>query len=130
MAIGIAASRWAPAALSLLRLITGLLFLQHGLTKYVGFPAPTPPTFHMMSLLGVAGAIEIVAGALVAVGLFTRLAAFVASGEMAFAYFMSHFPRGFFPQANGGDLAVLLCFVFLYLAAAGPGPWSLDGGRR
>ena len=82
-----------------------------------------------MGILGLAGAIEIVAGALVAIGLFTRAAAFIASGEMAFAYFMSHFPKSFFPLVNGGDAAVLYCFIFLFFALEGGGPWGIDGMR-
>ncbi len=120
---------WSPRVLSVLRLIAGLMFMQHGLTKYFGFPAPTPATFQMYSLLGAAGALEVVGGALIAMGLFTRAAAFVCSGQMAVAYFMSHAPRGFFPQPNGGELAILYCFVFLYIALQGGGPWSLDAAR-
>ena len=121
---------WSPRLLSLLRMIAGLMFMQHGLSKYFGFPAPSPATFQMVSLLGLAGMIEIVAGALIAVGLFTRVAAFLSSGQMAIGYFMSHAPRGFFPQANGGELAIFYCFVFLYIALEGGGPWSLDAVLR
>ena len=120
---------WSPRLLSILRIIVGLLFLQHGLSKYFGFPAPSPATFQAMSLLGVAGVIEIVASVLVAIGLFTRAAAFIASGEMAFAYFMVHFPKSFFPLVNGGDGAVLFCFIFLFFALEGGGPWGIDGMR-
>src|SRR6185312_7976009 len=98
---------WSPRVYSILRIMVGLLFLQHGLSKYFGFPAPPPASFHVMGILGLAGAIEIVSGVLVTIGLFTRIAAFIASGEMAFAYFISHFPRSFFPQLNQGDAAVL-----------------------
>jgi putative oxidoreductase len=120
---------WSPRLLSVLRIIVGLLFLEHGLSKYFGFPAPSPATFQVMGLLGVAGAIEVVSGALVAIGLFTRVAAFIASGEMAFAYFISHFPRNFFPMNNGGDAAILYCFIFLFFALEGGGPWGIDGMR-
>ena len=120
---------WSPRVLSLIRLIVGLMFMQHGLTKYFGFPAPSPPGFHAMSLLGAAGVIEIVAGALVPVGLFTRIAAFLASGEMAIGYFMFHAPKSFFPQVNGGEAAIFYCFFFLYFALDGAGPWSIDGMR-
>ena len=120
---------WSPRLLSVLRIIVGLMFMQHGLSKYFGFPAASPASFHAMSLLGAAGLIEIVAGALVAVGLFARVAAFLASGQMAIGYFMSHAPRGFFPQANGGEQAIFYCFVFLYIALEGPGPWSIDALR-
>jgi putative oxidoreductase len=106
------------------------LFLQHGLSKYTGFPAPSPASFQVVGILGVAGAIEIIAGVMVAAGLFTRAAAFIASGEMAFAYFMVHFPKSFFPLVNGGDGAVLFCFVFLFLALEGGGPWSIDAMMR
>ena len=120
---------WSPRVLSILRIVVGLLFMEHGLSKHFGFPAPAPAAFQMFGVLGLAGAIEIVAGFLVAIGLFTRAAAFIASGEMAFAYFMIHFPRSFFPLVNGGDGAVLFCFIFLFLALEGGGPWSLDAAR-
>jgi putative oxidoreductase len=122
-------AEWSPRLLSVIRIIAGLMFMQHGLSKYFGFPAPFPVAVQAASLLGVAGVIEIVAGALIAVGLFARLAAFIASGEMAVAYFMFHFPKGFFPLANGGELAIFYCFFFLYIALHGPGPWSIDGAR-
>jgi putative oxidoreductase len=120
---------WSPRLLSVLRIIVALLFLEHGLSKYFGFPAPSPASFHVMGLLGLAGAIEVVASIFVAIGLFTRTAAFIASGEMAFAYFMVHFPKSFFPILNLGDAAVLFCFVFLFIALEGPGPWSIDAMR-
>lgn len=120
---------WSPRLLSILRIVAGLLFVEHGLSKYFGFPAPFPVPVHIMGLLGLAGLIEIVCGALVAIGLFTRAAAFIASGEMACAYFMSHFPKSFFPLVNGGDAAVLYCFIFLFLALEGGGAWSLDALR-
>jgi putative oxidoreductase len=118
---------WSDRALSVLRIITALLFLQHGLAKHFGFPhVASFDNLQVFSLLGLAGAIEIVGSVLVLVGLFTRPAAFIVSGEMAVAYFMSHAPRGFFPILNGGELAVLFCFVFLFFAIAGGGAWSLD----
>jgi putative oxidoreductase len=120
---------WSPRMLSVLRIIVGLLFLEHGLSKYFGFPGPSPATFQVFGLLGLAGAIETVAGVLVTVGLFTRIAAFIASGEMAFAYFISHFPRNFFPMLNQGDAAILYCFIFLFFALEGGGPWGIDAVR-
>ena len=122
-------AEWSPRLLSVIRIIAGLMFMQHGLAKYFGFPAPFPVAVQAASMLGVAGVIEIVGGALIAAGLFARLAAFIASGEMAIAYFMFHFPKGFFPLANGGELAIFYCFFFLYIALQGPGPWSIDGAR-
>jgi putative oxidoreductase len=112
-------------ALSVVRIIVGLLFLEHGTSKYLGFPAAQriPET---MSMSGVGGLLELIGGALIVLGLFTRPVAFLLSGEMAVAYFYAHFPRNFFPLINGGDAAILYCFVFLYLVFAGPGPWSVD----
>jgi putative oxidoreductase len=120
---------WTPRLLAVLRVVAALLFLQHGLTKFFGWPGPQSPNFHLFSLSGLGGAIEIVGGVLVALGLFTRPAAFIMSGEMAVAYFMSHQPRGLFPIENRGEGAILYCFIFLYLAIAGPGAWSLDRRR-
>jgi putative oxidoreductase len=120
---------WSPRLLSVLRIVVALLFLEHGLSKYVGFPAPSPASFQVFGILGLAGAIEVAAGVLVAIGLFTRVAAFIASGEMAFAYFMAHFPKSFFPMINGGDAAVLFCFLFLFFAFEGGGAWSIDAAR-
>ena len=119
---------WAPNVLSVLRIIAGLLYLSHGTSKLLAFPSTgfTPP---LMSLLGLAGTIEIVGGVLIVIGLFTRPAAFIVSGELAFAYFMGHAPHGFFPILNHGEPAILLCFIFLYIVFAGPGPWSLDSMR-
>ena len=125
------ATAWAPRLLSVLRIVSGLLFLQHGTAKYLKIPAlPAFAKVDPTSLSGVAGMFELAGGVLLILGLFTRCAAFVLSGLMAFAYFLAHAPRGFFPIANAGELAVLYCFVFLYIAAAGPGPWSLDAARR
>src|SRR5205085_4413873 len=122
---------WEPRMLSILRIMTGLLFLQHGLQKIFAFPPPTTPrAFELFTLVpGLAGVLELVGGILIILGLFTRPVAFILAGEMAFAYFMSHAPRGFFPIGNGGnagELAILYCFVFLYLWLAGRGAWSLD----
>jgi len=115
-----------PHVLSILRIMAGLLFMQHGLVKLFAFPMPFPNPPAMYSLIWYAGAIEIVGGALLVLGLLTRLVAFIVAGEMAFAYFMGHSSRSFYPIQNGGNLAVLYCFVFFYLVFSGPGPWSLD----
>ena len=113
--------------LSILRIVVALLFFEHGSSRMLGFPsAAVEPLF---TLHWFAGAIEFTGGALLALGLFSRTAAFVMSGEMAFAYFLSHAPAGFFPILNRGDGAILYCFVFLYIAFAGAGPWSLDAVR-
>jgi len=125
-------SRFTGPAHALLRIMAGLLFLQHGMQKFLSFP---PGEHAGMGLAldnpgAFAGIIELVCGLLIAIGLFTRPAAFLASGTMAAAYFLAHAPQNFFPVNNGGDAAILYCFVFLYLAAAGAGPWSLDGRRR
>src|SRR5579863_8952891 len=119
---------WEPRMLSILRVMTGLLFLEHGLAKIFGFPAlPNHAPYQLFSLVpGLAGVMEMVGGALIALGLFTRPVAFILSGEMALAYFMSHAPRSFFPLINGGDGAILYCFIFLYLFVAGADIWSLD----
>ena len=122
-------TRWQPYLLALLRIVVGLLFLEHATQKFFGFPVAFPMSGPLPPLLMAAGAIELVAGLLITVGLFTRLAAFVASGEMAVAYFIGHFPKGFWPAQNMGEGAILYCLVFLYLAAAGPGAWSIDGAR-
>ena len=121
-------SRWQPQLLAILRIVVGLLFLEHATQKFFGFPAPFP-VHPLPPMLIAAGAIELVAGILIAIGLFTRLAAFIASGEMAVAYFIGHFPKGFWPAQNMGEGAILYCFVFLYLAAAGAGAWSVDNAR-
>ncbi|MGH8822813.1 MAG: DoxX family protein [Rhodoferax sp.] len=121
---------WRPRALSVLRIVTGFLYIQHGTGKMFGFPVPQHGPFDLFSLLGVAGTLEVVGGTLILVGLFTRPVAFLLSGEMAFAYFIAHAPRSFWPMLNGGELAVMWCFLFLYLAFAGGGPWSIDNLRR
>jgi putative oxidoreductase len=125
MTIETLATRLAPHALSFIRILVGLLFLEHGTSKLLGFPqASATPV--LLSLGWIAGALELVGGVLVTLGLFTRTAAFIISGEMAVAYFMSHAPHSFYPIINRGDSAVLYCLVFLYLAFAGAGPVSLD----
>lgn len=123
---------WEPRFLSILRIVSGLIFLAHGTQKFLSFPGgeragtglalDNPGAF--------AGLIELVTGLLITLGLFTRPAAFLASGTMAVAYWMAHAPQNFFPVNNGGDAAILYCFVFLYLVFAGPGPWSLDALRH
>jgi putative oxidoreductase len=120
--------KYQPQILALLRIVAGLLFLEHGLSKFFAFPVPFP-VHPLPPLLVAAGAIELSAGLLVTVGLFTRLAAFIASGEMAAAYWMQHFPKSPWPVANMGEGAILFCFIFLYIAAAGPGAWSVDAMR-
>jgi putative oxidoreductase len=117
----------APYVLSVLRIIAGFLFLQHGTQKLFGFPAPPPggrPP--VASLYGVAALVEFIGGILIMIGLLTRPAAFLLSGEMAVAYFKAHAPQGFWPTKNQGEIAVLYCFLFFYFVFAGPGPWSLD----
>ena len=122
---------WQPRLLSVLRFMSGLLFLQHGTAKLFTFPHVAMfDNMQIMSLMGAAGLLEFAGGILLVLGLFTRPAAFILAGEMAVAYFMAHAPRGFFPILNQGELAVLYCFVFLFLAAAGGGPWSVDAMRK
>lgn len=119
---------WSPRMLSVLRIVAALIFMAHGTQKLLGFPASdfSPAAF---SLPWIAGVLELFGGALLVVGLFTRPVAFVLSGLMACAYWMAHAPQNFFPTVNGGDAAILYCFVFLYIVFAGPGPWSLDARR-
>jgi putative oxidoreductase len=117
---------FAPQLLSLLRFMSGLLVLQHGTAKYLNLPAGPMNNASPMTMSGAAGLIELIGGVLLVIGLFTRPAAFILSGMTAVAYFYAHAPRGFFPILNAGELAALYCFVFLYLAAAGAGPLSLD----
>lgn len=121
-------SKYQPQLLSVLRIVAGLLFIEHGLQKVVGIPPMTmaiPPD--AATIIMVAGWMELIGGALIILGLFSRIVAFICSGEMAVAYWMVHFAKGGpFPAVNGGDAAILFCFVFLYLAAAGPGPWAVN----
>jgi putative oxidoreductase len=130
--MAVSLTRWAPTLLSVLRIVAAFLFIAHGTQKLLGFPAPPPGPIELMSRPGIAGLLEIVGGALLMVGLFTRPVAFVLAGEMAFAYFLAHAGQNFWPLLNRGELAVLYCFLFLYFAAAGGGPLSLDAlrGRR
>lgn len=121
--------RYSPYLYALLRIVAGLLFAQHGLQKLFGWLG-AKGAVELMSLMGAAGIIEVVGGMLIAIGLFTSPVAFIASGEMAFAYFMAHAPQGLWPIMNGGELAVLYCFIFLYFAAVGSGRWSVDSLRK
>lgn len=122
---------WAPRVLSLLRIIAALLFMEHGLMKLLHFPAPQPGAPDPLPTMLLAAAwIEVVGGGLLTLGLFTRAAAFVCSGQMAVAYFTAHASQGFWPALNGGEPAILYCFVFFYLIFAGGGAWSLDATRR
>ena len=119
-----------PAVLSIFRVVTGLLMFQFGVAKLLKFPdVPMFAKVEPLSLFGVAGMFELVFGGLLILGLFSRLAAFILCGEMAFAYFIEHFPRGFIPLLNGGNIAIMFCFSCLYFACAGGGPWSLDALR-
>ena len=121
---------WSPMLLSVLRIVTAFMFIQHGSAKL--FHIPQVPMFEgvqLMSLIGFAGVLEVVGGLLLLIGLFTRPVAFLLSGEMAVAYFIAHSPHSFLPILNGGEMAVEWCFVFLYIWAAGPGAWSVDGWR-
>ena len=123
-------SVWEPRVLSILRIVTGLCFLAHGTQKVLGFPAGGHPGVSFTSLAGVSGLFELVGGALLVLGLFTRPVAFILSGMMAYAYWFVHYPQGPYPVNNGGDGAILYCFIFLYLVFAGPGPLSLDARLR
>jgi putative oxidoreductase len=120
---------WTPRLLSVLRIVAALCFLQHGLTKFLGFPGKAPASLSLFPELP-AGLIELVGSLFLLVGFYSRAAAFIMSGEMAFAYFYAHQPRSLFPYNNGGELAVMFCFVFLYIAVAGGGPWSMDARGR
>lgn len=122
-------TRLAPHVLSLLRIAAALLLLQHGTTKVLGFPATQMSGISLTALPGIAGIIELVGGALLLIGLFSRPVAFILSGMTAVAYFLVHAPQSFFPILNGGELAALYSFVFFYLTFAGPGPWSVDALR-
>ena len=121
---------WSGRLLSVLRIVAAILFLCHGSQKLFGWPAPAHGELVAFSLTWFAGILEFFGGLLLLLGLFTRPVAFVLSGQMAVAYFKAHAPGGFWPLNNGGELAVLYCFTFLYFAAAGGGPWSLDAKRR
>jgi len=121
----------APRALSLLRIIMGLMIIQHGMAKIIGFPVVASlANLNPLSLIGAAGFIELIGGALLILGLLTRPVAFIISGEMAFAYFMAHEPKSFYPLLNGGTLAIMFCFTCLYLSTAGAGPWSVDAAMK
>jgi len=122
--------RYGPQALSLLRIVAALIFLLHGSSKILGFPATEMGAPPVGSLFWVGGLLELVGGLLLLIGLFSRPVAFVLSGEMAVAYWMVHAPQSTFPMINGGDAAILYCFVFLLIAAGGPGPWSVDASMR
>jgi putative oxidoreductase len=123
-------SRWQPQLQALLRIIAALLYLEHGTAKLLHFPIPQPGVPDPLPTILVAAAvIELVAGTLITIGLFTRLAAFIAAGEMAVAYWMAHGSKSFWPVVNMGEAAILYCFIFLFIAAAGPGAWSIDGAR-
>ena len=117
---------WSPRVLSIARIVIGLIFMEHGTQKWLNFPPLGKPAPEFLSMSGFGGILELVGGALLVLGLFTRPVAFLLSGEMAIAYWSSHAPRGFFPVLNGGDAAILYCFIFLYLAFAVGGAWSLD----
>jgi putative oxidoreductase len=119
-------SRYWPETLSIVRVVVGLLFFEHGSAHLLGFPTPPSPAPAIMTLLWIQGVIELIGGLLLAIGLFTRPVAFILAGDMAVAYFMAHAPRSFFPLLNGGDDAILYCFIFLLFFVAGPGRWSID----
>ena len=123
-------NQFQPQMLSIFRIMFGLLILQHGFSKWFGFPVPGPAGLQLMTMVGIAGVIELVAGALVTVGLFTRYAAFFIAGHTAVGYWMVHFPRGWTPIGNGGSLITAYCFAMLLLIFYGAGPWSLDAMLR
>lgn len=130
--------RWAPQMLSIFRIMAGLLYLQHGTIKWLGIPPGSPMSGSgtLATMSGVGGVVELICGILLVIGLFSRPAAFIAAGETAVIYFYAHYPlfnpgaKSFFPLLNGGELAALFCFSFLYILFAGPGPWSLDAKMR
>ena len=131
MSQSLSSTRFTPHAIAALRVVAGLLFVSHGLVKLIGFPAGADPGIQpLLSLFGVGAVIELVTGLLIVGGLFTRIAAFVAAGEMAVAYFMFHAPSNFYPVLNGGEGAILFTFIFLLLSAAGPGAFSLEALLR
>lgn len=122
---------WTPRILSVLRIITGLLIIEHGMAKYLHFPpVPALANVQFLSLPGIGGVIELVGGALLILGLLTQPVAFIISGEMAVAYFVVHEPRSFYPLLNGGSLPIMYCFACLYLSTAGGGPWSVDAAMK
>lgn len=121
---------WAPRLLGVLRIVAAILFIEHGTQKLFGFPPTDRPMPELFTLMWFAGVLEVFGGLLLLIGLFTRPVAFVLSGQMAFAYWMAHAPSSPYPALNGGDAAILFCFLFLYLAAAGPGSYSVDGARE
>jgi putative oxidoreductase len=121
---------WSPRLLGVLRIVTALLFMEHGAQKLLGFPPTEHGSPELFSLFGVAGILELAGGFFILIGLFTRPIAFVLAGEMAFAYWMAHAPKSIYPALNGGDAAILYCFIFLYLVAAGPGAFSVDESRK
>jgi putative oxidoreductase len=120
---------WSPRLLGVLRIVTALLFMEHGAQKLLGFPPTEHGSPELFSLLGVAGILELVGGFFILIGLFTRPIAFVLAGEMAFAYWMAHAPKSIYPALNGGDAAILYCFIFLYLVSAGPGAFSVESRK-
>ena len=121
---------WAPRLLSVLRIVAAILFIEHGTQKLFGFPPTERPMPELFTLFWFAGVLEVFGGLLLLIGLFTRPVAFILSGQMAFAYWMAHAPSSPYPALNGGDAAILFCFLFLYLAAAGPGAYSVAGARE
>jgi putative oxidoreductase len=121
---------WAPRVLSILRIVAAILFFEHGTAKLLGFPANERAFPELFSLPWFAGALELIGGPLLILGLFTRPVAFILSGQMAVAYWLAHAPQSAYPLLNGGDAAILYCFIFLYLVFAGPGPWSIDAWRE
>lgn len=127
MKSGIIPERWSGPLLSVLRIVAALMFIAHGTQKYFGIPANEGGAPAIMSLPGIAGIFELLFGTLILIGFATRISAFLMSGMMAIAYWLVHAPNSLYPSLNGGEPAIFFCFVFLYIAAAGPGPWSVDG---